>query len=37
MIGENQGEYGEAVKFYNKSIKTNQKMLSLTHPDLIAP
>jgi tetratricopeptide (TPR) repeat protein len=36
LIKRNQGEYAEAIEFYEKSIKIQQKILSPTDPDLAA-
>jgi tetratricopeptide (TPR) repeat protein len=36
MVKGNQGKYEEAVGFYEKSIKINQKILPPTHSDLAA-
>jgi len=36
MVKDQQGEYGEATKFYKKSIKINQKIFPPNHADLAA-
>jgi tetratricopeptide (TPR) repeat protein len=36
IVKYGEGEYEEAVRFYEKSIEINKKILPPTHPDLIA-
>jgi tetratricopeptide (TPR) repeat protein len=36
FVKDNQGEYAEAIIFYEKSIKIKEKILFPTHPDLAA-